>query len=339
MDRTLIAWTDATWNPLRARRKDDAKVTGWHCEIVSEGCRNCYAQALNRRQLPNNGTGLEYKRSAEEQVEHYVDEKLLTQPLRWQRPRRIFLSSMTDVFGRWVSYDALDRLFAVMALTPQHTYQVLTKRPERAHEYLTGDIDDLVRRWQNAACPPGGVTESPCAAGVVSDAGFPLPNVWIGTSAEDQQTAFDRIPVLIETPAAKRFVSAEPLIGPIEFPLRWLSPFQEYDASIRRTPRVDWIIAGGESGAAARPCEIRWIRSIVEQCKTASVPVFVKQLGAVAGYVEPPAPIVTLPGGKTRAPRAPFARMPGFHRLPYKAKKGDDVAEWPEDLRVQEFPR
>jgi protein gp37 len=130
-DRSKIEWTDASWNPIRAELTTVARP-GWYCEHVSEGCRNCYAENINNRL----GTGLPFKPAHRQSVNIYLDEKVLQQPLKWKRPRMVFVCSMSDLFGSWVTDAMLDAIFAVMQLAKQHTFQVLTKRPERMREYF-----------------------------------------------------------------------------------------------------------------------------------------------------------------------------------------------------------
>lgn len=233
-DRSKIEWTDASWNPVRATRinvRDGATRTGWHCEHVSEGCRNCYAERINLRL----GTGLAFKPghlhrtddTVEPPVLHgdvspFLDEKMLTQPLRWKRARRIFVGSMTDLFADFVTDDTLDRIFAVMALCPQHTFQVLTKRPARMRAYCAAP-DTYKRAW-TAASDIADTIHALAANGAAwgGETPWPLRNVWLGVSAEDQATADERIPLLLATPAAVRFVSYEPALGPVDF-RPWLS--------------------------------------------------------------------------------------------------------------------
>ena len=216
-DRTPIEWTDATWTPIRARRRDHAggPVThvGWHCEKVSAGCDNCYAQGINLRL----GTKLPFKPghlAPRGEVEALLDERMLTAPLRWRRPRRIFVNSMTDTFGPFVTDDMLDRMFAVMALCPQHTFQVLTKRPARMREYMSRRDD----RERHPAMRYAALLAMTCQwnTPALDLRLWPLPNVWLGTSIEDQPTADARIPHLLATPAAIRFASAEPLLGRLD---------------------------------------------------------------------------------------------------------------------------
>ena len=286
-DQTNIEWADATCNPLRAVTADGKK--GWHCEHVSEGCRNCYAETFNVKRL---GTGLPFKPGNRDQVQHILDEKLLLAPLRRRKPTRYFLSSMTDVFGAWVPDKHLDRIFAVMALAPQHTFMVLTKRPERMRDYLVRD--DRVGEWLDLMDEIDGQRGS----GLFSR--FPLPNVWLGTSVEDQRAADERIPHLLATPAAVRFLSCEPLLGPVSLTNMdinghiasrrlghiggyWINALSGKNDDMGRpcpdVPSIDWIIAGGESGSGARPMHPDWARSLRDQCAAAGVAFHFKQWG------------------------------------------------------------
>lgn len=284
-DRSKIEWTDASWNPVRARVLGDAEARpGWHCVHVSEGCRNCYAESVNNRF----GTKLPYTAPSSRQLESFIDEKALSQPLRWKLPRKIFLGSMTDVFGDWVTDAMLDRIFAVMALANQHTYQVLTKRPERMRQTIAriGKSIRILEEPANAL----GYTLIFEGIGLV---GWPLSNVWLGVSVEDQATADARIPLLLETPAAKRFVSYEPALGSVDFSFTPWPPdrprFPDTDdisdgrdalrAVDHSGSRIDWIIAGGESGPNARPTHPDWFRSVRNQCAAAGVAFFFKQWG------------------------------------------------------------
>ena len=344
---TKIEWTNSSWNPIRARNRV-AQVgdpgwrtglpggkTGWHCEHVSEGCRNCYAESMNRRL----GTGLDFKPGHRADVEIFLDEKMLLAPLRWKKPRRIFVNSMTDTFAAFVKDEWIDRMFAVMALASQHTFQVLTKRPERMPEYCNHpdvvtrvkaaieshgnslgpdtedfeffasigwqsrlepcesnclppcecvtDADDKRIRLCNYDGPAEGLLRSKCYGRVRFDGPlqWPLPNVWLGVSAEDQATADERIPLLLQTPAAVRFVSLEPLLGPIDlFHIKEVTGLT-FNALSRkegisfRGAGLDWVIVGGESGPHARPLHPRWARDLRDQCAAAGVPFFFKQWG------------------------------------------------------------
>lgn len=359
-----IEWTDETWTPFRAWG-NEREAVGWACEKVSEGCQHCYAETINRRL----GTGLPYSVKAVEKSggEHYLDEKALLKPLSWKKPRRIFVSSMTDIFGEWVPFDWLDRVFAVMALTPQHTYQVLTKRPERMREYLGRD---RIRKhptqsvWHNTRGQVSWAVQA--LDGPNGLVPWPLPNVWLGTSVENQHWADIRILELLATPAPVRFLSCEPLLGPLDFAIpqthgvlypllgecsRYEGPDgDEGSGHIIRTPnrgnmpledylalppsRIDWVIVGGESGPKARPFDLAWARSIVSQCRAAGVPVFVKQLGAKPFTVGDDGPGVRAPRSYKRA----YPDEAGRFWLDKVDRKGGDMAEWPEDLRVREWP-
>ena len=277
-ENSKIEWTEATFNPLRARNLETGKV-GWFCEHASRECDNCYAEKMNVNTYF--GNGLPYKASALPQLELFLDEKMLTKPLRWRKPRKVFVCSMTDLFGRFVKDEWIDRIFAVMALAPQHTFQVLTKRPERMRDYLSVGIE------QGRKVAIGN------AAVWTHSASWPLPNVWLGVSAGDQKTADERIPLLLQTPAAVRFISAEPLLGPVSLtdinPARDETP-DRLDAltgftwcshgGTKTDSKLDWVIVGGESGSNARPIHPDWARSLRDQCVSAGVSFFFKQWGA-----------------------------------------------------------
>jgi protein gp37 len=352
-DSSSIEWTDATWNPVRG------------CSRVSEGCRNCYAErmavrmsgpgqwgegfAVAPRHHGENGrptTGVRGKWTGKVEL----IPSMLDRPLRWRKPRKVFVNSMSDLFHESLPDEAIDRVFAVMALARRHTFQVLTKRPERMERYLSAHDRD--RAWCDAGARldiplTHPMTKHPGATSPdnalwlnvdsATDSGDrPLPNVWLGVSVEDQATADERIPLLLQTPAAVRFVSYEPALGPVDF-TGWL---YSCDGDCNQPthpiePTLDWVIVGGESGPGARPFDVAWARSTVEQCKAAGVAVFVKQLGAnirASGDSINGWPINTAPGlwSDTRVDPP---------RIHVTSKKGGDPAEWSPDLRVREFPR
>lgn len=251
---TKIGWTDVTWQVTRG------------CSIVSEGCGLCYAMRQAHR---FSGKGRAYEgltkmtsRGAVWTGEVRLVPDNLDQPFRWRKPRRVFVDSMSDLFHESIPDEYLDKVFATMALTDKHTYQVLTKRPERmaayfADEYRWPMIEGAAQKIYHDR-----TGEDPSMWLAVHD----LPNVQLGTSCENQETFDERVAHLLHTPAAVRFLSLEPLLGPID---TW---------SLRGPGNMfQWVIVGGESGPGARPCEVEWIRSIVEQCRAAEVPVFVKQ--------------------------------------------------------------
>lgn len=209
-----IEWTDSTWNPLRAIYKHPLQgdKKGWHCEKVSSGCDICYSEKFNEDRF---GTGLPFKPGHRKDVEIVLDDKMLLQPLQWKKPRRIFVCSMTDLFGAFHSDEWIDKVFAIMALCPQHTFQVLTKRSTRMRYYMTGLKRDEAITGPTMEIIAEARKIMPSHLYNMTD--WPLPNVHLGVSCEDQTRADERIPDLLNTPAAVRFVSAEPLLGPINF--------------------------------------------------------------------------------------------------------------------------
>ena len=275
-ENTAIGWTDNTWNPIRATNAGD---TGWACIRVSEGCTNCYAEAMNKRL----GTKLPYTHGAMTKVTTRIDPKVLTKPFSWRGSKRVFVCSMTDLFGDWVTDEELDRIFAIMALTPQHTYQILTKRPERMQAYIAQQPNDTtLDRATLIRLQCRDYDKSPVVRPWVSS--WPLPNVWLGVTVENQACAWQRIPLLQETPAAVRWLSVEPLLEAIDLRGEW-TPEGLFVHWLSRTdpegiPGMDWVVVGGESGKDRRPFDEAWARSVVDQCLDAGVPVFAKQTGA-----------------------------------------------------------
>jgi protein gp37 len=294
-DGTNIEWTDATWNP----------ITG--CSIVSPGCTHCYAMKLAGGRLQHHPTRVGLTKPSKAGPvwtgEVRFNDKMLLEPLGWTRSRKIFVCAHGDLFAEGVPDEWIDKVFAVMALCPQHQFQVLTKRPERMREYLTAHQAD--RRIYEEACDLTVINELQVIllAPGMADPGlkpkaprvrlgaWPLPNVWLGVSAEDQKRADERIPVLLDTPAAIRFVSLEPLLGPID--LTSLCPGWNFVDALQGikyhdspepsptapTGKLDWVIVGGESGNGARPMHPDWARSLRDQCKAAGVAFHFKQWG------------------------------------------------------------
>lgn len=248
-DRTSIEWTDATWTPVKG------------CTRKSPGCVNCYAEIMAARfSKPGQwGEGLATIVETPHGKDHRwtgavrLDSKELLKPLSWRKPRRIFVCSTSDLFHEAVSDDDLDLVFAVMGRADQHTYQVLTKRPERMRDYIKSRtrLPDEIGAFYDL--PTDG------SAPIYQ----PLRNVWLGVSVEDQSRATERISVLQDVPAHTRFVSFEPLLGPVNADLRG----------------VHWAIVGGESGPGARPMHPDWARSLRDQCAAAGVPFLFKQWG------------------------------------------------------------
>lgn len=301
-----ISWTDETWNPVRG------------CSRISTGCESCYAESVAARFSGKDpkGKALAYYGLARMSdngprwtgnvvmvPEHLED------PMRWKRGRKIFVNSMSDLFHEKLTNDQIATVFRVMLNAPHHTYQILTKRAKRMHDWVL---------W------------------FAAERGEPLPeHIWLGVSAEDQKNADERIPWLLKTNAAVRFVSAEPLIGPVDLSA-WLGYSASWDRNIGpcrhgRDPwtrceadeceppecrGVSWVIVGGESGRDARPFDVEWARSIVRQCRAAGAAPFCKQLGA-----------------------KPFDSTGAWKARDVLPLHGPHIAEWGEDFKVREFPR
>lgn len=254
--KSHISWTDATWSP----------VTG--CTKVSQGCKNCYAEREVESRWSKNPKSVFYGRSFGD-VQCHLDK--IEQPLHWKKPKKIFVCPRGDLFHDAVPDRFIADAFGVMATARQHTFQVLTKRPERMMKLLSSN------EFTEA------VVE--CLA-LYSDGPlqWPLPNVWIGVSVEDQQTVDERIPFLLRTPAAVRWISAEPLLGPVTF--RW-AKWHDYSyrapgivhGHLDGMREIDWVVGGGESGPDARPMRPDWVRALRDQCKGAGVPFNFKQWG------------------------------------------------------------
>ena len=250
---TKIQWAEETWNP----------ITG--CTPVSAGCNRCYAKRMAQRLRGRFGYPQDdpFKPGT-------VHEDKMDLPFRWRKPRRVFVSSMGDLFNPGVKFEWIERVFEVMRKTP-HIYIVLTKRPRDARMFLDPNLrSDTFKSW-------------------------PFPNVWLGVSVENQKAANERIPVLLDTPAAVRFVSCEPLLEPVD-----ITPYVSYTdycpahdygdpgyppaecSYCHRVPGIDWVIAGPETGPGARAMDLDWARSLRDQCTKAKVPFFYKP-GALDG--------------------------------------------------------
>ncbi|WP_306358969.1 MULTISPECIES: DUF5131 family protein [unclassified Nocardia] len=282
---TGIEWTEATWNP----------VTG--CDRVSPGCDHCYALSMAAR-LKAMGSG-KYQRDGDPRTSGpgfgvTVHPAALEIPLRWRSPRLVFVNSMSDLFHADVPEDAVARVFAVMLAASRHTFQVLTKRPGRLRNLMRRT--DFAQQVFELAVRDYGMPSERAAS-----SWWPLPNVWLGVSAEDQRWAEIRIPTLVDTPAACRFVSCEPLLGEVDlgrflFPnpcphgcgCRWPEHPEQFECACdgpctapewRPVPALGWVIVGGESGPAARPMHPHWALNLLEQCTAAGVPFFFKQWG------------------------------------------------------------
>lgn len=277
-NKTNISWTDRTWNPLRG------------CSKVSAGCRNCYAENMANR---FSGPGQPYEGTITDgrwNGKIRLVPEVLNQPIRWQRPSRIFVNSMSDLFHDNVPDDYIDQVFAVMALAPHHTFQILTKRPARMLEYMTkpsspfsidklGDLSPWMEQW-GWISPEDAANVAPPGSTLPKWPEWPLPNVWLGVSVEDQNAADERIPLLLQTPAAIRWLSCEPLLGQVNlFKAGALEGGFTCEAEFSAHGNVDWVVVGGESGPHARPMHPDWARSLRDQCEFAGVPFHFKQWG------------------------------------------------------------
>jgi protein gp37 len=302
--KSNIEWTEHTWNPIVG------------CSVLTPGCTNCYAMKMAGRLEAMAGT---CAIDSDDARQHYygttkkvngktvwtgklamAPEHVLTAPLKRKKPTTYFVNSMGDLFHEDAPDDWIDKVFAVMALAPQHTFQVLTKRAERMRAYVSARPQAI---WDRRA-----LEIDPSALERLKAIGWPLPNVWLGVSCERQQEADERIPHLLQTPAAVRFISAEPLLGPID-----ISDYLVESARTNWDWYLDWVIIGGESGHGARPFDIDWARSILQQCRVGAARAFLKQLGS-----------------------NPYSDERPMHGAP-RGKYGDPAA-WPPELRVRQMP-
>jgi protein gp37 len=286
---TKIAWTDEVWNPTVG------------CAPVSEGCRNCYAARMAHRGMTAEHRGLTTATQRWNGLVRLLPERL-DQPFHWRKPRRIFVDSMSDLFHPDVPESFLIHAFMNMDIAAKkhgHVFQVLTKRAKRMRAFMCRYHD------------------SPMVDN---------PRIWLGISAENQKTADERIRELVRTPCSMRFLSLEPLLGEIDLP-RFLGDRNSMDGCDATGRAISWVIVGGESGPDARKCQVGWVRDLVQQCRWAEVPVFVKQLGSVVSWhgSEP-----------EEWPRT--AKLSPGYRIKLSDRKGAVLEDWPEDLRVQQFP-
>lgn len=295
---TKIEWTwlpgykGETWNPW----------TG--CTKVSLGCKFCYAERdMKRWGLQDDFTKI------------VIHQDRFDKPLRWKKPRCIFVNSTSDMFHEDVPDKIIDEIFAIMALSPNHIFQILTKRSERMLDYFHNYHQK--EDWSEAANYVTDKYIRPLERGLylADEIQMPFDNVWLGVSVENQETADERIPQLLQIDASVRYLSIEPLLDRIDLgqyiSIPGIAKHHEYMKGILcedwKQP-INWLICGGESGPRARPMNLEWVRSIIGQCREADVPVFVKQMGSF------------------------WAKANGF------SGKGGDPAEWDEEFRVREYP-
>lgn len=316
MNRTNIEWTHRpgtdgmTWNPIHAHserlNERGTLKTGNFCTKISPGCANCYASRINVAR----GNGLEYTVPNLEKAKFYIDEKELAEPLKRKKPATIFVGDMFDLFHEAIPQEFIAEVLRVAWKMPRHTFQFLTKHADRMQRIVTG----MMEKW--------------------GEPGQELPAwMWFGVSVESQKYADERIPLLLQTPAAIRFLSVEPLLEAID--LTRIPTHEEWrnlDAlrgiyvdgkgwernTCTDSAPISWVICGGESGPGARPFNLAWAESLRDQCKAAGVPFFMKQMGS-----QP-----------FSSPTAKYYPMPAATR----DRKGGCMAEWPESLRIREFP-
>jgi protein gp37 len=346
-----IEWTEETWNPIAG------------CSVVSPGCTNCYAMKLAGTRLDKHpkyrGLTQQTKAGPVWTGETRFDAEALLIPLRKKKPTRYFVNSMSDLFAESVPDEWIDQIFAVMALCPQHEFQVLTKRAERMRGYFAKAVGrsglmmttkrdngfniEREMRIREATSPLGsfvGRCDDPIS--------FPLPNVWLGVSVEDQKRAVDRIPELLSTPAAVRFLSCEPLLAPLDlrcldldghrevFPLEGTTECEDDDGNpMADMPSLDWIIVGGESGPDRRMMDPAWARAIRDHCTSAGVPFFMKQM---TGKIAIPADLMIREWPKPTTKRGPSAKPVAVSQLDLLARPNDEgtTTPSPSTMRIEQ---
>jgi protein gp37 len=287
-----IEWTNKTWNP----------VVG--CSKVSAGCKNCYAIRMAWRLQHIHHSAEKYADTVEKTAGGQLNwtgkvnlsESDLKKPLAWKQPRMIFVNSESDLFHEAIPFEFIDKVFAVMGRCQHHTFQVLTKRPARMLEYYNSDPYQRILNASYSLNLPKGHSLGAGIDNPNTPGAWGWKHVWLGVSVENQQTANERIPILLQTPAAIRFLSCEPLLGPVTLPLHsgainpvCITCSGSGKVNGIRCPRkcidgknpfaIDWIIAGGESGKDARPMNPYWVRSLRDQSVKAGIPFFFKQWG------------------------------------------------------------
>lgn len=353
MSDTSIEWCcrpgthPKTWNPTRG------------CEIISPGCARCYAMRQAHR---HSGKGRAYEgltvvtgAGAVWTGEVREVSEMLELPLQWRAPCTVFVDSMSDLFHDDVSNEFIAAVFGVMAACPQHAFIILTKRAQRMREWFkwvdTQWSEPIYFDHPEVTCNTELRVRIPSAPDRLDERHvWPLRNVWLGVSVEDQKHADLRIPELLATPAAVRLISAEPLLERLAItryiadPCDCLVPALDGAGqhapsckSVTRTWGLDWVIAGGESGAGARAFDVAWARSLRDQCANERVPFFMKQLGAfplehdevgrVGFFADKPKRIAREHGGSCYVPTSGLI-----------SGKGDDPGEWPPDLRIRQYP-
>lgn len=253
MSQTKIEWAEKTWNPISG------------CTKISESCQHCYAERMSKRLAGRCG----YEKHNPFRVTIHPDK--ISEPLRWRKPSRIFVCSMGDLFHEDVPFMEIAKIFGHMHTAYWHTYLLLTKRPKRMAEFLKWFVGPEWRgAWPNE-----------------------YPHLWLGVTAENQARADERIPTLLQIPAAVRFVSIEPCLSDINLgPYLW----DYYDQGSRRPlNKLHQVICGGETGPGARPMHPGWVRSLRDQCRAAGTPFFFKSWGDWINDLSRGLPLAPLP--------------------------------------------
>lgn len=314
MGETKIQWADFTFNPWLG------------CSKVSAGCANCYAESLMDKRYGK-------VRWGQGQPRRRTTPAYWRQPLRWNREamavgvrRRVFCASLADVFDEEVSDEWRHELFALIGLTRGLDWLLLTKRPEKMHRWKTeldfGKVNDYARTISKR----DDIAVLPTQRHGMVPGGWPLENVWLGVSVENQEAADLRIPVLLRTSAVVRFVSYEPALGLVDFTPYWRVVSDPYSW-------LGWVIVGGESGPGARPFNVSWARSAILQCRSFGAACFVKQFGAQVRWNG------NAPAWPAGVDAAEAVGEPAHtFRMRLRDHKGGDPSEWPEDIRVREIP-
>jgi protein gp37 len=274
---TKIEWTQETWNPIIG------------CTKISEGCKNCYAEKFAYRLSHNPKTMNNYVHVVDLVTKKWSNKtqlikSALTKPLKWKKSKMIFICSIGDLFHESVPFEWIDKVISLIGITPIHTFQILTKRPERMLEYFKHFGNEIKK---------AGFDSIPSQSENPLDYYGPLPNLWLGVTCENQEMADKRIPILLQIPAKVRFVSCEPLLEEILLKQQWKNYLEGWDTEIGcrsdingypepcpeqiQTNKIDWVITGPETGFRKRPCKKEWIESLYEQCKSANVPFFDKK--------------------------------------------------------------
>lgn len=272
-DKSRIEWCDATYNP----------ITG--CTPVSAGCQNCYAERMVKRfpHLHNAKVPTTMAvRNADvlfREIQFHPDR--LDIPLRWKKPRRIFVCSMGDLFHEDVNLSWINQVLAVVACSPRHTFMILTKRPKRMFEYFTEHLvqEGIIGSSMRFMSDEGVCQVSNSIEGVLGkghNVGWPMRNLMLGVTAENQEMADQRIPILLQTPAAKRFVSVEPMLGPIDLFRAGMKLDGKLNVATGERAFLHWVICGPENGPGARTMDFAWPRGLLRQARAAGVPFFMK---------------------------------------------------------------